>query len=445
MSFRILLSSAPFLLSACLAAPMALAQVQDAAPLEPVSEDETAPGQDVSVPSLVTVPPPSGEAGKMQRPSNGADQPAGGITLMERMGLPLPDLPPEKPFAGKVDEAYGAFQRGLFGTAFDKALPLAQKGDPAAQTLIGELISRGLAVKRDMKGAAFWYGEAAKGGDPSAMFKYALMLMEGRFVQPDRPLAEEYMHKAADAGNASAQFNWGQILVSRTPGEKGLREALPYYEKSAEQGIADAQYAVSQIYRRLPGLPQEKRAKARSYLERAARSGFDTAQLDMGIWLINGIEGPIDLEGGFKWLRIAAIRGNVSAQNRLSHAYVLALGTRPNPVEAAKWYILSRRAGLNDPGLEDFYLGLPDSQQKQALEAANKFRANQRERGGKAETPANSPKAAAEAKPQNQPRPGEIKDLPGVSLNPSVAMDDDDDAPAKGDQPEAAPGTTAAP
>jgi len=60
----------------------------------------------------------------------------------------------------------------------------------------------------------------------------------------------------------------------------------------------------------------------------------------------------------------------------VAHLYIRALGTRPDPIEAAKWYVLSRRAGLKDPGLEDFYLGIEDSQQKQAIDAANKFRPN---------------------------------------------------------------------
>lgn len=33
-----------------------------------------------------------------------------------------------------------------------------------------------------------------------------------------------------------------------------------------------------------------------------------------------------------------------------------------------------RRAGLKDPSLEDFYLGITDEQQKKAIEAANRFR-----------------------------------------------------------------------
>ncbi len=300
--------------------------------------------------------------------------PSDGVGVFDRMGAKLPDLPPEKEYKGQIDEAFGAYQRGYYLTAMDKALPRAQLGDPAAQTLIAEILSQGLGVKRDMKNAAFWYGKAAEGGDPSAMFKYALLLMEGNNVTRDKAKADEFMRKAADGGNPSAEFNWAQTLVADNPGDKGLKLALPYYEKSAEQGVADAQYAVAQIYQKLSDLPDEKKLLAREWLARAARAGFDTAQLDMGIWLVNGIGGPKDYVRGFEWLKLAANRGNVVAQNKLAHLYINALGTPPNPIEAAKWYVLSRRAGLTDPLLEDFYLGIEDDQQKAAIEAANKFR-----------------------------------------------------------------------
>ena len=198
--------------------------------------------------------------------------------------------------------------------------------------------------------------------------------MEGRYVKRDRKKADELMKKAADLGNASAQFNYGQTLVADMPGERGLKAAMPYYEKSAEQGIADAQYALSQIYLNVDGIEESKRARAREWLLRAARAGYDTAQLDIAIWLIEGIAGDRNLEEGFAWMKRAAESGNVVAQNRLSHLYVNAIGTRPNPVEAAKWYVLSRRAGLKDDALEDFYLGLNETQQKSALAAANKYR-----------------------------------------------------------------------
>ncbi|HEY0120329.1 MAG TPA: tetratricopeptide repeat protein [Rhizobium sp.] len=352
---------------------------------------EGGPADDTEVPpddgasthgqSIVTRPPDAGtstfKTGKIQpgaEPTADNVKPSEGVGVFDRMGAKLPDLPPEKPFKGKVDEAYGAFQRGYYLTAFQKALPRAQLGDPAAQTLLAELMSQGLGVKRDTKDAAFWYSKAAEGGDATSMFKYALILMEGRDVPRDQKKADEWMRKAADAGQASAEFNWAQTLTADNPGIKGLQMALPYYEKSAEQGIADAQYAVSQLYLNMPDLPPEKKVQARAWLSRAANAGFDTAQLDMGVWLINGTGGKQDLENGFNWMRVAAYRGNVVAQNKLAHLYINALGTKQDPVAAATWYVISRRAGLKDPELEDFYQGIEDYQQKAAIDAANKFR-----------------------------------------------------------------------
>jgi TPR repeat protein len=302
------------------------------------------------------------------------EKPSAGIGVLDRMGADLPTLPAEKPYTGVVDEAYGAFQRGFYLTTFQKALPRAQLGDPAAQTLIAELLSQGLGVRQDSKNAAFWYGKAAEGGNPTAMFKFALAQMEGRDVPRDRKSADQWMRKAADAGEPSAQFNWAQTLTADNAGLKGLELALPYYEKSAAQGVADAQYAVSQLYMSLDSVPPAKKAQARLWLARAANAGFDTAQLDMGVWLVNGVGGKADLEGGFKWMKVAAYRGNVAAQNKLAHLYINALGTPQDPIEAAKWYVISRRAGFKDPELEDFYLGIEDDQQKAAIDAANKFR-----------------------------------------------------------------------
>lgn len=315
-----------------------------------------------------------GRPGAPEAGDNKGDAQAGGLSVFDRMGAELPELPPEPEYKGKVDDAYGAFQRGYYITAMEKALPRAQLGDPAAQTLLGEIQSQGLGVKRDPKSAAFWYGQAAEHGDPNGMFRYALLLIEGRGVERDRKKADELMKKAADAGNPSAQFNHAQVLVADHPGEKGLELALPYYEKAAEQGIADAQYALSQIYMTLPDLDKAKRKRAREWLVRAARSGFDTAQLDMGVWLVNGIGGERDYKAGFDWLSVAARRGNVAAQNKLAHLYINGIGTKADSIEAGKWYVLSRRAGLADPALEDFYLGLTDEQQKKAIDAANKFR-----------------------------------------------------------------------
>lgn len=299
--------------------------------------------------------------------------PSGGLNLLTRMGASLPDLPPEKPFSGQVDEAYGAYQRGYYLEAMDLALPKAQKGEPAAQTLVAELLDNGFGVKRNRKDAVFWYEQAARAGDPNAQFKYALMLMDGGLVQRDKTKADEFMWKAARGGNPQAQFNVAQLLVAAKPGPEGLADALPWYEKAATKGVPDAEYALSQLYVNLP-VDAEKKQSARDWLLKAAKSGFDTALFDLAVWNINGVGGPRDYEAGFQWMKRAANRGHVLAQNKLAHLYVNAIGTRPDPIEAAKWYVLSRRAGLADLDLEDFFLGIEDEQQKEAIHRANQFR-----------------------------------------------------------------------
>jgi TPR repeat protein len=301
------------------------------------------------------------------------DAPSAGLSLLDRMGGTLPDLPPEKKYSGKLDDAYGAFQRGMYLTAMNLALPKAQLGEAAAQTLVAELLNNGLGVRRNPSDAAFWYEQAANAGDANAQFKYAMMLMDGQIVAQDKKKADVMMHKAAEGGNREAQFNIAQLLVAATPGEKGLTAALPWYEKSAEQGVPDAQYAIAELYINLP-VSKEKKEQARSWMMKAANARFDTALYDMAVWYINGVGGERDYEQGFEWMKRAANRGHVVAQNKLAHLYINAIGTRPDPIEAAKWYILSRRAGLADLELEDFYLGIEDATQKEALHRANRFR-----------------------------------------------------------------------
>ncbi len=339
-----------------------------AAPLQTDDADKAGSADTGQLPAGQLQPAPAGG-----EKADGA-APSEGVTVFERMGAELPPLPAEKPFAGKVDEAYGAYQRGYYLTAMGLALPRAQLGDRAAQTLVAEILDSGLGVKRDRKAAAFWYEQAANAGDPAAMFKFAVLLMEGRVVKRDAKRADALMLKAADLGNASAQFNHAQTLTADMPGEKGLKAALPYYRKAADQGIADAQYALSQILMNVDGIPENERATARDWLARAAMAGYDTAELDLALWMIEGIGGERNLDAGFRWMQRAAEGGNVVAQNKLSHLYINGIGTRQDLVAAAKWYVLSRRAGLKDLQLEDFYLGISDEMQKKALTAANQFR-----------------------------------------------------------------------
>jgi TPR repeat protein len=293
----------------------------------------------------------------------------------ETTATTAPETPGTDRFGGPpADAAYGAFQRGLYMTALNLAMPRAEAGDSAAQTLVAEILSRGLGVKRDEAQAAKWYALAAEQGVPEAQFQYALMLLDGRFTKKDPQAAYALMQAAAEAGNRLAQFNFAQLLVKREPGDAGMVKAVAYYQRAADAGLADAQYAMSQAYANGVGGKKRDEAEARRWLLLAARQNFDTAQLDLATWLVEGRGGPRDLKAGFGWMRRAAGSGNVAAQNRLAKLYMGGIGTDPSEIDAAAWYFLARRQGLADPEMEDFLHGLTDEEQKKALERANRLR-----------------------------------------------------------------------
>lgn len=266
-----------------------------------------------------------------------------------------------------TDAAYGAFQRGYYITALNLATPLALQGDAAAQTLIGEIYSRGLGVRRDLATAIEWYEKAAEQKVPEALFQLAMILHDGGEEFGDKARAARLIAEAADAGHGLAQFNFAQMLAGDP---RTLERAAAYYEKAAKAGLADAQYAMAEI--RLQGVAGRTAdpAEARRWLALAAAQNHDTAQIALGTLLVEGGGGPRDEREGFSWLMRAAQAGNPAAQNRVAKLYRAGIGVDPDRVEASAWYLRARRAGLTDPVMEDQLDGLTDEEMAEARKRA---------------------------------------------------------------------------
>ena len=303
------------------------------------------------------------EEGAAPRPSlmpgPSASSAAAGSPAPSRFGAP-----PE-------DQAYGAFQRGLFVTARNLALPRAEAGDAAAQTLLGEIYSRGLGVAVNQTEADKWYAMAAEQGEPEAMFRHALTLLAG---DPKSAEGRALMEASAENGNALARFNLAQLIIAERPGAASRERAYPLFLAAAEAGVTDAQYAVARYHLEGQAPGESSMAEAQRWLEIAARQGFDTAQLDLGFLHLEGLSGKRDLALGFAWVLRAAQSGNVAAQAEVAKLYWGGIGTEPDEIEAAAWTVLARRAGYNDAALEDFWLGLSTETHQKGIERANRLR-----------------------------------------------------------------------
>lgn len=328
-----------------------------------------AAAQEVPI-ARVPIPVPSPLKTPVPPASVAPAAPAAPAAVAEPTGEVSDPAPTEHP----ADRAYSAYQRGLYVTAVKLAEPIAKLGDPAAQTLLGEIYSRGLGVRQDEKLAARWYEAAAKSGSAEGQFRYALLLIDGKVVGQDLAKARDLMRSAADADIPLAGYNYAQMLIQASP-VAGFTEALPYFERSARAGVADAQYAMSQVYAYGKGVQTPDLPKARTWLQAAAAGGHDTAQIELGIWMINGKGGPASATDGARWLLRAAARGNPIAMNRIAHLYKDGIGVAADKVEAGKWSVLAKRADNADAALDSFFRSLDEGSQKAALEAANRFRA----------------------------------------------------------------------
>lgn len=102
--------------------------------------------------------------------------------------------------AGSEMDPWKALQRGEFEAAQAKWLPLAQRGEVAAQLFLGHM-----EAMRDHHGeAARWYGLAAAKGDTVAQTLLATLYLKGRGLKRDPIKAYAWYDVAAAHGHANA-------------------------------------------------------------------------------------------------------------------------------------------------------------------------------------------------------------------------------------------------
>jgi hypothetical protein len=107
------------------------------------------------------------------------------------------------------DEMIAAYNRGDYATVVQELVPLAQDGNPRAQTNLGRLYLLGQGVPQDYAQALTWYRLAADQGEAKAQYMVGLIYNNGQGVPQDYAQARYWYHKAADQGQADAQYKLG--------------------------------------------------------------------------------------------------------------------------------------------------------------------------------------------------------------------------------------------
>jgi uncharacterized caspase-like protein len=92
-----------------------------------------------------------------------------------------------------------AFDRANYATALKVWLPLAEQGDQAAQTYVGEIFEKGLGVQPDYAVAATWYRRAAERGYARAALNLGNLYERGLGVSRDPVQALSWYRRAGGA------------------------------------------------------------------------------------------------------------------------------------------------------------------------------------------------------------------------------------------------------
>lgn len=112
----------------------------------------------------------------------------------------------------EIDAAYAAYDKGRYAEALRLSRPLAQQGDPRAQSLLAEIYYHGRGASQDDLEAIKWFRRAADQGDVVAQFHLGDAYSAGRGVPQDYTEAAKWYRMAADQKNAKAQFNLGFLF-----------------------------------------------------------------------------------------------------------------------------------------------------------------------------------------------------------------------------------------
>jgi TPR repeat protein len=107
--------------------------------------------------------------------------------------------------AATFRQGVSAFTRQDYLLASQIFIPLAERGDPAAQAYLGFMFETGRGVPQNYTEAAMWYRRAAEQGDSLAQYSLGLLYDKGQGVPQDIVEANKWLNLSAAAAPRGAR------------------------------------------------------------------------------------------------------------------------------------------------------------------------------------------------------------------------------------------------
>ena len=155
-------------------------------------------------------------------------------------------------------EGMQAYANGDYAMAMKSWRPLAEAGDPSAQTNVGLLYSQGKGVPADPPEAFKWYKLAAMQNYVDAQYNLALLYRDGKGVEANVDEAIRWFTYAAEKDHLRAQARLGEIYHKGMGVQSNTREALKWYLLAADNGDPQSQLTLGDIFAKGDGIPTDR-------------------------------------------------------------------------------------------------------------------------------------------------------------------------------------------
>lgn len=143
-------------------------------------------------------------------------------------------------FSKTLEDGENEYNNKRYESAFQIWKPLAEAGNPFAQTYLCVLYENAQGVKKDYEKAIYWCKLGADKNIYAALFSLGSFYTNGFGVEKNYKIAFSYFHKAALLGHTKAQFNVGVSYSYGQGVSKNLIQSLKWLRIAKDNGFDHA-------------------------------------------------------------------------------------------------------------------------------------------------------------------------------------------------------------
>lgn len=160
-------------------------------------------------------------------------------------------------YVQELNDGILAYAKGDFLEAFNRLLPLAEKGEPLAQMFVGRLYVQGKGASHDCGEAVMWFTRAAERGNVDAQFELGTFYNQGQCVAKNDRTAVVWFALAAKQEDARAQNAIGDIYLGHGDVPPDYSKAIGWFIFAAKLFDGEALYKLGVLHALGRGVPKD--------------------------------------------------------------------------------------------------------------------------------------------------------------------------------------------